>query len=104
MPIYEYECRSCGAHFDVMQKLSDPIVTECGLCKGTDVRKLLGTPALQFKGSGWYVTDYAGKSPKPSDALRKGAAASESSTTSSGSDSAPANTCSSGCCGTPKAD
>ena len=64
MPIYEYECLSCGTHFDEMQKLSDPPVTECKLCKGK-VRKLMGTPALQFKGTGWYVTDYAGKTPPP---------------------------------------
>ena len=50
-----------------MQKLSDAPVTECKFCKGS-VRKLLGTPALQFKGSGWYITDYAGKSPKPEGA------------------------------------
>lgn len=60
MPIYEYECLSCGERFDEMQKLSDPPVAACRLCKGK-VRKLLGTPALQFKGSGWYITDYAGK-------------------------------------------
>jgi putative FmdB family regulatory protein len=62
LPIYEYACTSCGDHFEVMQKLNDQPVTECGLCKGK-VRKLLGAPALQFKGSGWYVTDYAGKNP-----------------------------------------
>jgi len=67
MPIYEYECRSCGERFDAMQKLSDPPLTECKFCKG-NVRKLLGTPALQFKGTGWYITDYAGKSPKPAEA------------------------------------
>jgi putative FmdB family regulatory protein len=60
LPIYEYECLSCGERFDEMRKLSDPPVTECKLCKGT-VRKLLAAPALQFKGTGWYVTDYAGK-------------------------------------------
>ncbi len=60
MPIYEYECLSCGTRFEEMQRFSDPPVTECRLCKGR-VRKLLGAPALQFKGSGWYITDYAGK-------------------------------------------
>lgn len=64
MPVYEYECKSCGERFDVLQKLSDPPVTVCSLCGGA-VRKLLGTPALQFKGTGWYITDYAGKSPAP---------------------------------------
>ncbi len=67
MPIYEYECQSCGQRFDVMQKFTDEPVSECKFCKG-GVRKLMGTPALQFKGTGWYVTDYAGKSPKPGEA------------------------------------
>ncbi len=65
MPLYEYECLSCGERFEALQKFSDPPLTECRVCKGK-VRKLLGTPALQFKGTGWYITDYAGKSPKPS--------------------------------------
>lgn len=60
MPIYEYECTSCGERFEVIQKFSDPPVKACKLCKGT-VRKVLAAPALQFKGSGWYITDYAGK-------------------------------------------
>jgi putative FmdB family regulatory protein len=60
LPIYEYMCTSCGDRFEVMQRLSDPPLSDCQLCKGK-VRKLLGTPALQFKGTGWYITDYAGK-------------------------------------------
>ncbi len=64
MPIYEYECKKCGKRFDAMQKFSDEPLKECKFCGG-EVRKLMGTPALQFKGSGWYVTDYAGKTPKP---------------------------------------
>ncbi len=64
MPLYEYECLSCGERFEALQKFSDAPLTECRVCKGK-VRKLLGTPALQFKGTGWYITDYAGKSPKP---------------------------------------
>jgi putative FmdB family regulatory protein len=84
LPVYEYECKSCGERFDVMQKLSDPPVTECKFCKGR-VRKLLGTPALQFKGSGWYITDYAGKSPKP-----EGAAPSKDSPAPAGTKAEPA--------------
>jgi putative FmdB family regulatory protein len=64
MPIYEYECAECGKHFDEIQKFSDEPLTQCKFCGGP-VRKLLGAPALQFKGTGWYITDYAGKSPKP---------------------------------------
>jgi len=97
VPIYEYECLSCGRHFDVLQKFSDKPITDCDVCKGT-VRKLMGTPALQFKGTGWYITDYAGKSPKPSDANKKEAASAESKP------AAAAPACPSGsCCGT-KAD
>ncbi|MGA2193102.1 MAG: FmdB family zinc ribbon protein [Nitrospirota bacterium] len=65
MPIYEYECTECKKRFDAMQKFSDPQYTECRHCGGK-LRKLMGTPALQFKGSGWYITDYAGKKPEPS--------------------------------------
>jgi putative FmdB family regulatory protein len=71
MPIYEYECSECGKHFDEIQKFSDDALTQCKFCGGP-VRKLLGAPALQFKGTGWYITDYAGKSPKP-ESSRKGA-------------------------------
>ncbi len=71
MPLYEYECLSCGERFEALQKFSDSPLTECKFCKGK-VRKLLGTPALQFKGSGWYITDYAGKSPKPEGAQKEG--------------------------------
>ena len=60
MPLYEYECASCGHRFERIQKFSDPPVTQCPKCGG-EVHKLMGAPAVQFKGSGWYVTDYAGK-------------------------------------------
>lgn len=62
MPLYEYKCHTCGQVFEVMQKFSDqPLTTHDG-CGGA-VERLLSSPALQFKGSGWYVTDYAkGKS------------------------------------------
>jgi putative FmdB family regulatory protein len=61
MPIYEYECRKCNAHMEVMQKISDKPLVKCRKCGGR-LEKLLSAPAIQFKGSGWYVTDYAGKS------------------------------------------
>ena len=59
MPLYEYQCPDCGT-FERMQKFSDPILTACPTCE-KPVEKLLSAPAIQFKGSGWYVTDYAGK-------------------------------------------
>jgi putative FmdB family regulatory protein len=86
MPLYEYQCDACDSRFERIQKFSDPPVETCPSCGGT-VRKLLSSPAIQFKGSGWYITDYARKS---SSDPSKPAASSSSTTTdssSSGSDS-----------------
>ncbi len=58
MPLYEYQCDACAHRFEVIQKFSDSPVETCQRCNG-HVRKLLSSPAIQFKGSGWYVTDYA---------------------------------------------
>jgi putative FmdB family regulatory protein len=58
MPIYEYECRKCGAHIEVFQKVSDKPLAKCRKCGGR-LEKRISAPAIQFKGSGWYVTDYA---------------------------------------------
>ncbi len=60
MPLYEYQCPNDGT-FEKMQKFSDPPLTHCPKC-GAKVEKLLSAPAIQFKGTGWYVTDYARKS------------------------------------------
>lgn len=60
MPLYEYECEKCAHRFERIQKFSDPLVDVCPVCGGT-VRKLLSSPAIQFKGAGWYITDYARK-------------------------------------------
>ncbi len=74
MPLYEYRCPQCGT-FEKMQKFSDPVLRECPTC-GQGVTKLLSAPAIQFKGTGWYVTDYAGKG-KPGDSKDAAAAAGE---------------------------
>ena len=58
MPLYEYECDACGHRFEAIQKFSDPPLETCPKCGGT-VHKLIAAPAFQFKGTGWYVTDYA---------------------------------------------
>ena len=59
MPLYEYQCDDCGERFERIRKFSDPPLDEpCPKCGG-HVRKLLSSPAIQFKGKGWYVTDYA---------------------------------------------
>jgi putative FmdB family regulatory protein len=60
MPLYEYECDACGHRFERIQKFSDPLETKCPACGGA-VHKLMSSPAIQFKGSGWYITDYAKK-------------------------------------------
>ena len=60
MPIYEYQCKKCKHRFERIQKFSDPHVKKCPDCGGP-VEQVLSAPAVQFKGSGWYVTDYAKK-------------------------------------------
>lgn len=58
MPIYEYECETCDDRFELIQKFSDKPIKKCPKCGGA-VHKVLSAPALVFKGTGWYVTDYA---------------------------------------------
>src|ERR1700756_1359871 len=60
MPLYEYQCKKCHHRFERIQKFSDPHVKKCPDCGGP-VEQVLSAPAVQFKGSGWYVTDYAKK-------------------------------------------
>lgn len=60
MPLYEYQCKKCKHKFEKIQKFSDQPIKKCPECGGP-VEKLLHAPAVQFKGTGWYVTDYAGK-------------------------------------------
>jgi putative FmdB family regulatory protein len=64
MPLYEYECKKCGHRFEKIQKFSDKMVKKCPECGGL-VEQMISAPAVQFKGSGWYVTDYAKKSSSP---------------------------------------
>ncbi|MGH9358348.1 MAG: FmdB family zinc ribbon protein [Terriglobia bacterium] len=61
MPLYEYRCKDCGAILEKIQKFSDPPLRKCGKCGGK-LEQMLSSPAIQFKGTGWYVTDYARKS------------------------------------------
>ena len=80
MPLYDYRCHRCGEVFEVRQKFADPLLTEHEACGG-EVERLISAPALQFKGTGWYVTDYAknGKSPSTTGANTKSEAKTESS-------------------------
>ncbi len=86
MPLYEYQCESCSNRFERIQKFSDPPIETCPSCGGP-VRKLLSSPAIQFKGSGWYITDYAKKT--TGDASAK-PAASDGSKAETKPDSEPA--------------
>ena len=89
MPLYEYECEACGNRFERIQKFSDPLVDVCPACNGP-VKKLLSSPAIQFKGSGWYITDYAKKS--SGDSGKPASKPADSSSTSSTSDSPKTDT------------
>jgi putative FmdB family regulatory protein len=73
VPLYEYECGSCGLRFERIRKFSDPPLTTCPDCGGT-VSKLISSPAIQFKGSGWYITDYAksGQKEPPGSGAKEG--------------------------------
>ena len=62
MPLYEYQCDACHHRFERIQKYSDPPADICPSCGKGPIKKLLSSPAIQFKGTGWYVTDYARKS------------------------------------------
>ena len=66
MPIYEYQCRRCEHRFELIQKFSDKPRKRCPECSGT-VDRLISPPAIRFKGSGWYVTDYANKKSNEED-------------------------------------
>ena len=101
MPIYEYQCTSCAHRFEVKQGIKDDPIKECVRC-GKEVTKLISSPAIMFKGSGWYITDYSDKmkpgsgsdtSEKPaadSTDKTKTPASSESGSTSSTTTPAPA--------------
>jgi putative FmdB family regulatory protein len=73
MPIYEFECQKCKAHTEVFQKMSDKSPTKCDKCGGR-LEKLVSASAIQFKGSGWYVTDYAGNGKKAAEKAETDAA------------------------------
>jgi len=78
VPLYEYRCTKCSHVFEKIQKFSDPHVSKCPKC-GAKVEQLISAPAVQFKGAGWYVTDYA----------KKGKSGSSKSDVSSSAESKP---------------
>jgi putative FmdB family regulatory protein len=85
MPIYEFECRKCKAKLEVFQKMSDKPPVKCKKCGGR-LEKLISASAIQFKGSGWYVTDYAGNGRKAAEKAEKDTASSAPATDDKKSD------------------
>jgi putative FmdB family regulatory protein len=94
MPLYEYQCEKCGESFEVMQKFSDEPLSTHAKCGGP-VHRLISAPALQFKGSGWYITDYAKGSGSSGNGSAKSGESSESKGSSSDSGSTAASSSSS---------
>lgn len=94
MPLYEYHCESCGHRFELIRKFSDPPLDVCPNCGKSPVTKLMSSPAIQFKGSGFYITDYAKKN-SPSETEKKKADSPSASSAESGSSTPSTGTTSS---------
>jgi putative FmdB family regulatory protein len=69
MPIYAYKCESCGFAKDVLQKISDPVLTDCPSCAQPNFKKQLTAAGFQLKGTGWYATDFKGAGAAPATAV-----------------------------------
>jgi len=80
MPIYEYRCESCSHELEVIQKFSDPALTECPSCRSDSLKKLISAAGFQLKGTGWYATDFKTTGKKPAE--KKADASKESKTES----------------------
>ena len=85
MPLYEYKCSTCGERVEIIQRVSDPPYDHCPKCGG-EMKKQISSPAIQFKGSGFYITDYAKKSTSEA-----GSKSSSSSGESSASEAKPSS-------------
>lgn len=86
MPLYEYQCESCAKRFERIQKYSDPPIDTCPSC-GAHVKKLMSSPAIQFKGSGFYITDYPKKSQSDAGKAQTDGGGSKSESSASSGDS-----------------
>jgi putative FmdB family regulatory protein len=95
MPLYEYQCEACATRFERIQKFSDPPVDVCPACGKGPVTKLLSSPAIQFKGSGWYITDYAKKSSPESSSSKPGSGSGDTAAGGATKTDAPATPASS---------
>ena len=83
VPLYEYQCDACGCRFEVIQKFSDPAVESCKECGKGPVRRLPSSPAIQFKGTGWYITDYAQKGKSGTESAGSGSSSDKQTETKS---------------------
>ena len=91
MPIYAYKCESCGLAKDVLQKISDPVLTQCPACGAAAFKKQVTAAGFQLKGSGWYATDFKGSGSAPAPAAAPAAGGSTpDSKTETKSDAKPA--------------
>jgi putative FmdB family regulatory protein len=97
MPIYAYKCESCGAAKDVLQKISDPTLTDCPACGKPTFRKQVTAAGFQLKGSGWYATDFRGGSTGSAGSAGSTEASSGSSDSGSSGETASASAGAHGC-------
>ncbi|MCZ8252414.1 MAG: zinc ribbon domain-containing protein [Hylemonella sp.] len=99
MPIYAYKCESCGAAKDVLQKISDPALSDCPACGQPTFRKQVTAAGFQLKGSGWYVTDFRGGASAASGSAAPAAASAPGTTSEAAPAAAPAagHSCGTGC-------
>lgn len=99
MPIYAYKCESCGAAKDVLQKISDPALSDCPACGQPTFRKQVTAAGFQLKGSGWYVTDFRGGASAGSGSAASASTATPASTPEAAPAAAPAggHSCGTGC-------
>jgi len=67
MPIYEYQCQSCGHQFEKLQKISDPVLKQCPNCEKPELNKLISAAGFKLKGTGWYETDFKGSKSQKDD-------------------------------------
>ncbi|PPE71378.1 zinc ribbon domain-containing protein [Caldimonas thermodepolymerans] len=99
MPIYAYKCESCGHGQDVLQKISDPVLTDCPQCGQSSFRKQITAAGFQLKGTGWYVTDFRGGGSSSSSSGSASSSGNGSSETSAKSETKAEAASSGGACG-----
>lgn len=90
MPIYAYRCEECGFTKDVLQKISDPVLTVCPSCAKPSFKKQVTAAGFQLKGTGWYVTDFRGGTPPATGTANNGSASAAAPAPAASSDASPA--------------